>query len=110
MHGDLHEEELMQLDKGRIYLQLNLKDDQSLKHADAFIYDNMLDYVENGQTEKQPLMRQLLALNDLKNFDEEMRLAEESDDSLLDSNDSLLFDSEDDSEDEAEMNRAMAEM
>lgn len=52
MHGDFHMEEFMHTEHGRrggrVFWQLNLKDDEEMRHADAFLYDHMLGYLDEG--------------------------------------------------------------
>ena len=39
----------------RVHWQLNLKDDETNKHADAFIYDDMLKYAEKAGEDKKDM-------------------------------------------------------
>ena len=76
MIGDFHMEEYKHWDKGHVYWLLNLKDDEEMRRGDAFLYDHMLDYVDEAPKsneyyqEQNPVLRQLLTLNELKNFEE----------------------------------------
>ena len=53
---EFHMMEMMHLDRhtGRVYGQLNLKDDEDLRQGDAFLFDHMLDYAYEHQ--EQPIM------------------------------------------------------
>ena len=48
---------------GQVYWQLNLKDDEVDSESDAFIYDEMLDYVEQHE-HTHPFLRTLLEMNE----------------------------------------------
>jgi len=48
---------------GEVYWQLNLKDDEVDGESDAFIHDEMLDYVEQHE-HTHPFLRTLLEMNE----------------------------------------------
>ena len=76
MIGDFHMEEYKHWEKPHVYWQLNLKDDEEMRRGDAFLYDHMLDYVDDAPKsneyyqEQNPVLRQLLTLNELKNLED----------------------------------------
>ena len=110
MRGNFHMEEYKHMDhvrgqRGKVIWQLNLKDDEDLRHGDAFLHDYMLDYAgqvhsgyDNDQSsgvyegdgeQNHPILRQLLSLNEMKNLAEEELKDDEDDEQLLESEDEL---------------------